>query len=188
MLGFFGHNLDLTLIEARYLPPNMRTNRILNRHPSQWISLLALVGAGLMAFITSTNAGGGATVDIGISLKDGLGKEPVWVGLGILLFVYALIITEVVHRTLAAAVGGLAAIVALNHYKAGSALSLAETTTLIEWETIGLAPWNDGDGWDYLSHRNFRVVCGSSIQEKQRQCLDFGCNSVRSYCGFVCIP
>ena len=126
------------LIEATYLPPNMRTNRILNRHPSQWISVLALVGAGLMAFITSTNAGGGAAVDIGIKLQDGLGNEPVWVGLGILLFVYALIITEVVHRTLAAAVGGLAAIVALNHYKTGGALTLAETTTLIEWETIGL--------------------------------------------------
>ena len=116
----------------------MRTNRILNRHPSQWISILALVGAGLMAFITSTNAGGGAAVDIGIKLQAGLGNEPVWVGLGILLFVYALIITEVVHRTLAAAVGGLAAIVALNHYKTGGALTLAETTTLIEWETIGL--------------------------------------------------
>ena len=116
----------------------MRTNRILRRHPSQWISVLALVGAGLMAFITSTNAGGGAAVDIGIKLQDGLGNEPVWVGLGILLFVYALIITEVVHRTLAAAVGGLAAIVALNHYKTGGALTLAETTTLIEWETIGL--------------------------------------------------
>ena len=116
----------------------MRTNRILNRHPSQWISLLALVGTGLMAFITSSNAGGGAAVDIGITLKDGLGNEPVWVGLGILLFVYALIITEVVHRTLAAAIGGLAAIVALNHYKVGGALTLAETTTLIEWETIGL--------------------------------------------------
>ena len=116
----------------------MRTNSILSRHPSQWISVLALVGAGLMAFITSTNAGGGAAVDIGIKLQDGLGNEPVWVGLGILLFVYALIITEVVHRTLAAAVGGLAAIVALNHYKTGGALTLAETTTLIEWETIGL--------------------------------------------------
>ncbi len=116
----------------------MRTNRILNRHPSQWISVLALVGAGLMAFITSTNAGGGAAVDIGIKLQAGLGNEPVWVGLGILLFVYALIITEVVHRTLAAAIGGLAAIVALNHYKTGGALTLAETTTLIEWETIGL--------------------------------------------------
>ncbi len=116
----------------------MRTNRILNRHPSQWISLLALIGAGLMAFITSSNAGAGGAVDIGISLEEGLGNEPVWVGLGILLFVYALIITEVVHRTLAAAIGGVAAILALNHYKVGEALTLAETTTLIEWETIGL--------------------------------------------------
>ena len=116
----------------------MRAHGILNRRPSQWLSLLALVGAGVMVFITSTNAGGGAAVDIGIKLQDGLGNEPVWVGLGILLFVYALIITEVVHRTLAAAVGGLAAIVALNHYKVGAALTLAETTTLIEWETIGL--------------------------------------------------
>ncbi|MBT5184512.1 MAG: ArsB/NhaD family transporter [Euryarchaeota archaeon] len=116
----------------------MRTNRIMNRHPSQWIALLALVGAGVMSFITSSNAGGGAGVDIGISLKEGLGNEPVWVGLGILLFVYALIISEVVHRTLAAAIGGLAAIIALNYYKIGDALTLAETTTLIEWETIGL--------------------------------------------------
>ncbi|MGY8746198.1 MAG: ArsB/NhaD family transporter [Candidatus Poseidoniales archaeon] len=116
----------------------MRTNRVLNRHPSQWIALLALIGAGVMNFITSSNAGGGAGVDIGITLKDGLGNEPVWVGLGILLFVYALIISEVVHRTLAAATGGLVAILALNYYKTGDALTLAETTTLIEWETIGL--------------------------------------------------
>ena len=116
----------------------MRTTRILNRHPSQWIALLALVVAGLMSFITSSNAGGGAAVDIGITLKDGFGNEPVWVGLGILLFVYALIISEVVHRTLAAALGGISAILALNYYKSGAALTLAETTTLIEWETIGL--------------------------------------------------
>jgi Na+/H+ antiporter NhaD/arsenite permease-like protein len=116
----------------------MRTNRVLTRHPSQWIALLALIGAGVMNFITSSNAGGGAGVDIGITLKDGLGNEPVWVGLGILLFVYALIISEVVHRTLAAATGGLVAILALNYYKTGDALTLAETTTLIEWETIGL--------------------------------------------------
>ena len=138
MLAFCGPSSDPMLIEARLLGPFMRTNRILNRHPSQWISLLALVGAGVMAFISSSNAAGGAAVDIHISLKDGLGNEPVWVGLGILIFVYALIITEVVHRTLAAAMGGLAAILALNHYKVGGALSLAETTTLIEWETIGL--------------------------------------------------
>jgi len=116
----------------------MRTNRVLNRHPSQWIALLALIGAGTMSFITSSNASGGAGVDIGITLKDGFGNEPVWVGLGILLFVYTLIISEVVHRTLAAAIGGIAAILALNYYKTGDALTLAETTTLIEWETIGL--------------------------------------------------
>lgn len=116
----------------------MRTTRILNRHPSQWIALLALVFAGMMSFIASSNAGGGAAVDIGITLKDGFGNEPVWVGLGILLFVYALIISEVVHRTLAAALGGISAILALNYYKSGAALTLAETTTLIEWETIGL--------------------------------------------------
>ena len=126
------------LIEATLLPTDMRTNRILSRHPSQWIALLALVVTGMMSFITSSNAGGGAAVDIGISLEKGLGNEPVWVGLGILLFVYALIISEVVHRTLAAALGGIAAILALNHYKSGAALTLAETTTLIEWETIGL--------------------------------------------------
>ena len=117
---------------------DMRANRILRRHPSQWIALLALIATGMMAFISQSNAGGGAVVDIGIELKDGYGNEPVWVGLGILLFVYAPIITEVVHRTLAAAIGGLMALYALNHYKSGGALSLAETTTLIEWETIGL--------------------------------------------------
>jgi Na+/H+ antiporter NhaD/arsenite permease-like protein len=91
-----------------------------------------------MAFVSNSQAGGGATVDLGLQLKDGLGNTPVWVGLGILVFVYALIISEVVHRTLAAALGGLMAIFALNYYKAGDPLSLAQTTTLIEWETIGL--------------------------------------------------
>ena len=138
MSAYYGPISDPMLIEATLLPIDMRTNRILRRHPSQWIALLALVVTGMMSFITSSNAGGGAAVDIGISLEKGLGNEPVWVGLGILLFVYALIISEVVHRTLAAALGGIAAILALNHYKSGAALTLAETTTLIEWETIGL--------------------------------------------------
>lgn len=138
MSAYYGPISDPMLIEATLLPIDMRTNRILSRHPSQWIALLALVVTGMMSFITSSNAGGGAAVDIGISLKEGLGNEPVWVGLGILLFVYALIISEVVHRTLAAALGGIAAILALNYYKSGAALTLAETTTLIEWETIGL--------------------------------------------------
>ena len=138
MSAYYGPISDPMLIEATLLPIDMRTNRILRRHPSQWIALLALVVTGMMSFITSSNAGGGAAVDIGISLEKGLGNEPVWVGLGILLFVYALIISEVVHRTLAAALGGIAAILALNYYKSGAALTLADTTTLIEWETIGL--------------------------------------------------
>ncbi len=108
------------------------------RRQSQRFALAALVFTGIMTFAFNTQAGGGAVVDIGITLKEGLGNTPVWVGLGILLFVYALIISEVVHRTLAAALGGLLAILALNYYKEGGALSLAETTTLIEWETIGL--------------------------------------------------
>ena len=108
------------------------------RSKSNRLAFLSLIAAGFMIFISNVNAGGGAGIDIGIKLKDNLGNEPVYVGLGILLFVYALIISEVVHRTLAAAIGGLAAILALNYYKVGDPLSLAETTTLIEWETIGL--------------------------------------------------
>ena len=138
MLASFTRDNDPMLIGNFRFARDMHANRILRRHPSQWIALLALIATGMMAFISQSNAGGGAAVDIGIELKDGYGNEPVWVGLGILLFVYALIITEVVHRTLAAAIGGLMALYALNHYKSGGALSLAETTTLIEWETIGL--------------------------------------------------
>ena len=108
------------------------------RHPSYWIALAALITTGVFSFLGNGLAAGGGAVDIGIELKDGLGNTPVWVGLVILLGVYALIITEVVHRTLAAAIGGLSAILALNYYKVGDPLSLAQTTTLIEWETIGL--------------------------------------------------
>ncbi|MGB1589253.1 MAG: ArsB/NhaD family transporter [Candidatus Poseidoniaceae archaeon] len=116
----------------------MGTNRLFLKSKSNRLAFISLIFAGVMVFINTVNAGGGATIDLGIELRDGLGKEPVWVGLGILLFVYALIISEVVHRTLAAAIGGLSALAALNYYKKGAALSLAETTALIEWETIGL--------------------------------------------------
>ena len=59
-------------------------------------------------------------------------NSAVLVGLGILLGVYALIITEVVHRTLAVAVGGLLAILALAYYTPESAevsFSLGAVTT-----------------------------------------------------------
>ena len=49
-----------------------------------------------------------------------------------------MIITEVVERTLAAALGGLAAVLALNYYSEEAALSLKAVTTMIDWETIGL--------------------------------------------------
>jgi Na+/H+ antiporter NhaD/arsenite permease-like protein len=115
----------------------MRVSRLSRRHPSQWLSFLALVVTGVMIFIGEGVANSGGTVDAGIHLPDGLGNAPVFVGLGILFFVYALIITEFVHRTLAAAMGGLLAVFALNYY-IGESLTLAQVTTLIEWETIGL--------------------------------------------------
>lgn len=89
-------------------------------------------------------AGGAGGTDVhlemgeDLNLKDGVKSEAIAVGLVILLVVYALIITEAVHRTLAAALGGLAAIIALNFYTEESALTLRAVTTMIDWETIGL--------------------------------------------------
>ncbi len=109
------------------------------RHPAQLISLLSLIVVGTMYFMQSGfAAGGGDGIHLEIHVKDGLENQAVFVGLGILLFVYALIITEVVHRTLAAALGGLLAVVALNFYSVEDTLSLKAVTTMIDWETIGL--------------------------------------------------
>ena len=114
----------------------MRLSSLTSRHPSQWIVLFALIVVGFFSFTSNGLAAGGGDSLLKIELKD-VSSTPVWVGLGILLFVYALIVTEVVHRTLAAAIGGLMAVFALNHF-IGRSLSLAEVTTMIEWETIGL--------------------------------------------------
>ena len=109
------------------------------RHPAQLIALLSLIFVGTMYFMQSGfAAGGGDGINLDINVKDGMQKQAVYVGLGILLFVYALIITEVVHRTLAAALGGLLAVVALNFYSVEDTLSLKAVTTMIDWETIGL--------------------------------------------------
>ena len=91
-----------------------------------------------MIYVGSSQAGGGSGIDLNLHIIEGLETQAVWVGLAILLGVYALIITEVVHRTLAAAVGGLVAMLALNYYTEEPALSLAQVTTMIDWETIGL--------------------------------------------------
>ena len=109
------------------------------RHPAQLIALLSLIVVGTMYFVQSGfAAGGGDGIHLDITVKDGMEKQAVYVGLGILLFVYALIITEVVHRTLAAALGGLLAVIALNFYSVEDTLSLKAVTTMIDWETIGL--------------------------------------------------
>ena len=109
------------------------------RHPSQYIALGLLAFTGTMMFTSHSIAGGGSSSSSGF--KDIENTQAVWVGLGILLGVYALIITEYVHRTLAAAVGGLLAILALAYYTPASAevsFTLGAVTTLIDWETIGL--------------------------------------------------
>ncbi len=105
------------------------------RHISQYIGLGLLAFTGTMMFTTSSMAGGGGSASA--SFEPIENSQAVLVGLGILLGVYALIITEIVHRTLAAAVGGLLAIIALGFYSE-QAFTLGEATTLIDWETIGL--------------------------------------------------
>jgi len=112
---------------------------------SRTIAFLLLIFVGSMVIAGHTMAAGGAGgtdvhLEMGedLNLKDGVKSEAIAVGLFILLAVYALIITEAVHRTLAAALGGLAAIMALNFYTEESALTLRAVTTMIDWETIGL--------------------------------------------------
>ena len=109
------------------------------RHPAQIIAFALLICVASLIFLQNTQAAGGSTdIHLDLNIKEGLSNQAVFVGLGILLFVYALIITEVVHRTLAAALGGLLAMIALNYYTEESALSLKAVTTMIDWETIGL--------------------------------------------------
>ena len=108
---------------------------------SRTIAFLLLIFVGSMVIAGHSMAAGGAggtDVHLDLTLKDGLKSEAIVVGLFILLSVYALIITEAVHRTLAAALGGLVAVIALNHYTVESALTLRAVTTMIDWETIGL--------------------------------------------------
>ena len=64
---------------------------------------------------------------------------PSWsvpVALGILILVYGLIVFEVVHRALAASLGGIAAVLSL--HLVGGGPDLAAIMTWIDWETIGL--------------------------------------------------
>ncbi len=113
-----------------------------SRRAGHRLALLTLLGVGLLMFIGQSMAagsgGGENDMHLEIHIKAGLESQALLVGGLILLAVYAMIITEVVERTLAAALGGLAAVLALNYYSEEAALSLKAVTTMIDWETIGL--------------------------------------------------
>ena len=113
-------------------------NNHLFTNKSRQISFGLLLFIGAMMFVNPSRAGGGGGIGLDINIKDGLETQAVYVGLAILLAVYVLIIFETVHRTLAAAVGGIVAMLALNYYDTGDTFTLAEVTTMIDWETIGL--------------------------------------------------
>ncbi|DAC16541.1 MAG TPA: hypothetical protein D7I06_04690 [Candidatus Poseidoniales archaeon] len=103
----------------------------------QRFGVFALLFCAMMLMLGQTSAGGGSGVSLDLTVKESLQSQAIMVGLLILIGVYALIVTEVVHRTLAAALGGLIAVGALQYYT-GESLSLAMVTTMIDWETIGL--------------------------------------------------
>jgi len=113
-------------------------NNHLFSNRSRQISFALLLLVGFMMLMGYTSAAGGGGVSLDVTIKDGLESQAIWVGLAILIAVYALIIFEWVHRTLAAAVGGLLAVLALNYYAVEDTFTLAEVTTMIDWETIGL--------------------------------------------------
>lgn len=114
----------------------MNSHLFTNR--TRQVSFALLLMTGFMMLMGRSSAGGGGGVSLDVHIRDGMGSEAIWVGLLILIAVYALIIFEWVHRTLAAAVGGLLAVLALNYYAVEDTFTLAEITTMIDWETIGL--------------------------------------------------
>ena len=98
----------------------MNSHLFTNKSRQIAFGLIMFVGAMMVA--NPSQAGGGGGLDLGIELREGMGTQAVYVGLAILLAVYVLIIFEWVHRTLAAAVGGIVAMLALNYYKEGDCL------------------------------------------------------------------
>lgn len=115
-------------------------NLIDKKSHSRRIAFTLLLIVGCLSVIGHTTAAGssGTDVHIELSIKDGMENTAIGVGLAILIGVYILIIFETVHRTLAAALGGLIAVIALNYFTNEPALSLKAVTTMIDWETIGL--------------------------------------------------
>ena len=92
----------------------------------------------LQAFLAGGSGGGPNDIHLTITIAEGSQSVAILVGLAILIGVYVLIITEVVHRTLAAAIGGFLAMMALNYYSQEDVLNIIAVASMIDWETIGL--------------------------------------------------
>ncbi len=86
---------------------------------------------------TMRSSASGSSGGLEVVIREGLESQALLVGALILLSVYVLIIFELMHRTLAAAVGGLVAVGALSYYMEGS-LTLGQTANMVDWDTIGL--------------------------------------------------
>ncbi|MGY8701708.1 MAG: ArsB/NhaD family transporter [Candidatus Poseidoniales archaeon] len=86
---------------------------------------------------TMRSSAGGSSGGLEVVIREGMEGQAVLVGALILLSVYMVIIFEWMHRTLAAAVGGLVAVGALIYHMEGS-LTLGQTANMIDWDTIGL--------------------------------------------------
>ena len=89
-------------------------------------------------FSSGGSGGGPNDIHLTITIAEGSQSVAILVGLAILIGVYVLIITEVVHRTLAAAIGGFLAMMALNYYSQEDVLNIIAVASMIDWETIGL--------------------------------------------------
>ena len=101
------------------------------------LMLLILSLATLSITWTMRASASGGSDGFNVVIKEGLEGQAVLVGALILLGVYMLIIFELMHRTLAAAVGSLVAVGALIYHMEGS-LTLGQTANMVDWDTIGL--------------------------------------------------
>ena len=112
------------------------------RSKSTLIALGLVVFCGTMIFAGNSLAGGSGggpnDIHLTITIAESSQSIAILVGLAILIGVYVLIITEVVHRTLAAAIGGFLAMMALNYYSQEDVLNIIAVASMIDWETIGL--------------------------------------------------
>ena len=136
---------------------NFRWNSGL-RSKSSLIALGLVIFCGTMIFAGNSLAGGSGggpnDIHLTITIAEGSQSVAILVGLAILIGVYVLIITEVVHRTLAAAIGGFLAMMALNYYSQEDVLNIScclNDRLGNYWSIVRY----DGYGWCYVSHWDF---------------------------------